>query len=122
MPRTRKPQVTVTNNRPRVDLPWPRQRILAAALLFMWLVLIVWGYGSLQHDGVMVSGEELAPTRGAFLAVNAATLTGFQQSIGINEFNPENSRGAVTAITLVLFGSFFAQTVGGLAVVRTACG
>ena len=37
----------------------------------------------------------------------------------MNEFNPENSRGATTVLTLIVSGSFFTLVVGGLAVVRT---
>jgi trk system potassium uptake protein TrkH len=50
--------------------------------------------------------------------VNAGTLTGFQQSIGINEFNPDNHQGLIIVLTLMLFGSLFALIAGGIAVVR----
>lgn len=118
MVRTNKPLPGAQDAEHRANLSWPRQRILAVALLAAWLALIVLGYISLRREGVMVSGEELAPTRCAFLVMNAASLSGFQQSIGINEFNPENRSGATTTLTLILFGSFFTQVVGGIALVR----
>jgi trk system potassium uptake protein TrkH len=107
-----------TNSSIHANLSWPRQRMLAGQLLFVWLALIVVGSASLRRHGVMVDGEELAPTRCVFLMMNAATLTGFQQAIGINEFNPESSQGQVAVLAVMLFGSFFALVVGGLAAVR----
>jgi Trk-type K+ transport system membrane component len=118
MPREIKPPASPNDGTPQANLSWPQQRVLTASLLIVWLALIAYGYFSLRHKGVMVDGEELAPTRCVFLVMNGATLTGFQQAIGISEFNPENSHGATTVLTLILFGSFFTMVVGGLAVVR----
>jgi len=118
MPRTIKPPVSPKNEAPQANLPWPHQRFLAASLVVVWLALIVYGGSSLRQEGVMVNGQELAPTRCTFLVMNAATLTGFQQAIGISEFNPESHRGPTTVLTLILFGTFFTLVIGGLAVVR----
>jgi trk system potassium uptake protein TrkH len=118
MPRNRTPQAATTISMPRANLSWPQQRALAGSLLAAWIALMAWSYVSLRHHGVMVDGQELAPTRALFLSVNAGTLTGFQQAIGINEFNPENSQGAATVLVVMVVGSLFAMIVGTMAVVR----
>jgi Trk-type K+ transport system membrane component len=119
MPRPTKPMAGPKDGSSQANLPWPRQRIIAVSLLLVWLALIFVGSASLRRHGVMVDGEELAPARCVFLMMNAATLTGFQQSIGMNEFNPDGSQGQIAVLAVMLFGSFFTLVVGGLAVVRS---
>ncbi len=99
---------------------WKRQRTAAAILTLLWLASIVVGYFGFRCDGVMTPGQELSRDRSLFLSANAATLTGFQQTIGVNEFNPESSRGPILALGLIIGGTFLNLMVGGFAVVRIA--
>ena len=87
-------------------------------LLGGFLALILLSSLWLRFTGVMVSGEELTYDRALFLSVSTATLTGFQQSIGFNDFNPESVQGPMIMLVLTLTGSLFAMIVGGLASVR----
>jgi Trk-type K+ transport system membrane component len=99
-------------------LTWPGQRALAATLIVCWIALIAYGAVALRRPGVMVDGEQLAPSRAVFLSMNAATLTGFQQAVGINEFDPDSSRGPAIILTLIFAGAMCSMIVGGIAVVR----
>ncbi len=91
---------------------------LIGGLLLAYLVLISFGYGQLRHPETMMEGEELNYDRSTFLAVNAATLTGFQQAVGIDEFRPDSYRGRATVLVLMVGGVLFTTIVGGLAIVR----
>ena len=55
--------------------------------------------------------------RAMFVALNAATLTGFQQSPGLSGLN---SHGLYIVLALIVSGSLFNMMVGGLAVRRIA--
>ncbi|MDB5302688.1 MAG: ATPase [Phycisphaerales bacterium] len=91
---------------------------ISLGLLGVYLLLIFLGMMALHRPGVMVSGEELTWDRALFLSVDCATLGGFQVSIGINDFNPDNGQGAAVVLLLTLGGSLFVLVVGGLAGVR----
>src|SRR5690348_7745824 len=87
-------------------------------LILGYVILVLVGYAFLRRPGVMASGQEINPERAFFLASNAATLTGFQQSVGINEFDPDTIAGPLIIISLTVLGSLLALVVGGLAAVR----
>jgi trk system potassium uptake protein TrkH len=53
--------------------------------------------------------------RPLFIAMNAATLSGFSASPGISALN---NTGQWIALVLIIFGSLFTMVVGGLAVIR----
>ncbi|MDB5331008.1 MAG: ktrB ntpJ [Phycisphaerales bacterium] len=91
---------------------------ISLGLLAVYLLLILLGTFALHRSGVMVNGEELTYDRATFLAVNSATLGGFQQSVGVNDFNPDNGSGPAIVLLLTLGGSLFVLVVGGLAGVR----
>jgi Trk-type K+ transport system membrane component len=113
------PRTTESPAPPRQPtLSWPQQRALAATLIVGWIALIGYGAIALRQPGVMVDGEQLAPSRAVFLSMNAATLTGFQQAVGINEFDPDSSRGPAIILTLIFTGAMCSMIVGGLAMVR----
>src|SRR5687767_14750833 len=65
--------------------------------------------------GVAVRGQEMSLRRTVFAAVNATTLTGFQQDVGSSLAGADWLR-----LVLTLGGTLFALTVGGMAVVRIA--
>jgi trk system potassium uptake protein TrkH len=102
----------------------PAQR--ASSELARWLpwfalgyVVLAWlGFAWLRHPGVMSHGQEINSDRAIFLATNAATLTGFQQAVGVTEFNVESIQGPLIILTLTLAGTLLALIVGGLAAVR----
>jgi trk system potassium uptake protein TrkH len=93
----------------------------AGAALVRWLFpayifVILLGFFALRVPGVMPGGNELNPDRAVFTSVNAATLTGFQYTIGdpADFFMP----GKVIVLCLTIFGTLFTLIVGGLAVKR----
>ncbi len=104
--------IGLTTNRHRAD------RKIALGLLVAYALLIWIGYGELRDPATMMSGQELSYDRSAFLAVNAATLTGFSQAVGMSEFRPDSSRGPGTVLVLILGGTLFTTIVGSIAVVR----
>src|SRR5687767_7839026 len=65
--------------------------------------------------GVAVRGQEMSLRRTVFAAVNATTLTGFQQDVGSSLVAAD-----VLRLVLTLGGTLFALTAGGIAVVRVA--
>ena len=65
--------------------------------------------------GVGVTGQEMSLRRTVFAAVNATTLTGFQQDVGSSLAGAD-----VLRLVLTLGGTLFALTAGGMAVVRIA--
>ncbi len=86
--------------------------------LAMWLVtgLIVSclaGYGFLRSGPVMVGGASLPVPRALFAAINAATLTGFQQSIAIDQLLWP---GQVALLLLMLAGTFVTLVASALAI------
>jgi len=91
---------------------------LVLSFLVAYLVLIVLCSFALRAKDVMVGGGELNYDRALFLSVSTATLTGFQQSIGFNDFNPESAKGPAILLILTIAGSLFAMIAGSLAAVR----
>src|SRR5438105_19035 len=63
----------------------------------------------------MTPGHEMSFDRAVLTAVNAATLTGFQQTVSPNSFKPQ---GQFLVLFLTVAGSMFSLLVGGLAVRR----
>jgi trk system potassium uptake protein TrkH len=80
-----------------------------------YIMLILVGFFVLRLRGITPSGNELAPDRAVFTAVNAATLTGFQLSIHPTGFE---TLGKVVLFLLMICGSMFSLVVGGLAAKR----
>ena len=91
---------------------------LFAALLAAWAVLLLVAGGVCLTGGVLPSGQAMSLDRAAFTAVNAATLTGFRQSIAdVGQYRPA---GQIAAFTAMLGGIALSWTVGGVAVGRLA--
>lgn len=89
--------------------------LLVASLLLTYLGAIVAGYFVFASPATMVGGNELSTDRAVFAATNAATLTGFQQSVTTNQYQP---MGQWAAFGLTLLGSFLSLSAGGLAAAR----
>lgn len=88
-----------------------RLRLLVAA----YLIFIAMAFLALRIPGVGVAGQELGFRRTVFTAVNAVTLTGFQQDVGSSSTDADLLR-----LVLTLGGTLFSLTAGGMAVVRIA--
>jgi trk system potassium uptake protein TrkH len=86
-------------------------------MLFAYLLLIFFCSFWLHVGKVKAGGQSLTYDRALFLSVSTATLSGFQQTIGPNDFT-ESIQGPVILIILTLAGSLMAMIVGGLAAVR----
>lgn len=88
-----------------------------SVLIPLYVLLIVGGYLVFHSGAATVSGNEMSRHRALFAAVNAATLTGFAQSTGVNEYT---RLGQVLVLGLTLAGVLFSFIASGLAVVRIA--
>jgi trk system potassium uptake protein TrkH len=80
---------------------------------FLGIVLIgffcIWRYGSAAGNP--------NPVRALFIAMNSATLSGFDASPGVASLN---EFGQWTSLLLIIAGTLFSMIVGGLAVIRIA--
>src|SRR5687768_6963536 len=86
-------------------------RGLAAA----YLMLIVLGVIVFLLPGATIKGNEFSFERSVFTVVNAITLTGFQQSVPLDDYGPT---GVACVLTLTIVGTLFALIVGGIGVSR----
>jgi len=83
-------------------------RLFPAFLLMILLgVVVIWKLGSAAGNP--------NPVRAMFIAMNAATLSGFNTDPGVGGLN---DLGQWTALLLIVGGSLFTMIVGGLAVIR----
>ena len=96
----------------------PPPEVLAAGVIVpAFVLMIVVGYALFAHGVGTVAGNELSRPASLLVAVNAATLTGFQQARNPGEYT---AAGQVITLALMVGGSLFALVGGGLAVVRIA--
>jgi trk system potassium uptake protein TrkH len=92
--------------------PWLRlPLILAAAYVFMILAGIL----ALRLPGARVRGNEFSFEGATFTSINAATLTGFQQAVAIDEYG---GTGQACIIVLTAGGTIFSLLVGGILLAR----
>jgi trk system potassium uptake protein TrkH len=91
---------------------------LLPKLLAAYLVLILAGAGMFKFGPVMAAGHEMSTVRAVFTAINAATLTGFPSTVGLEDFDEEGMAGPVTVLVLMVAGALFSMIAGGVAVVR----
>lgn len=82
-------------------------------LLLAYLTFTALAFLALHIPGVGVAGQELGFRRTVFAAVNATTLTGFQQDVGSSRMGAD-----VLRLVLTLGGTMFSLTAGGMALVR----
>jgi Trk-type K+ transport system membrane component len=91
----------------------------------VWIALVVylismlagWATFMLVPD-IRVGGNEFSHDRAIFLALNCGTLTGFNTTVGVGDFNPDNNVGPITAILLAVVGVLATLIMSGLAAVR----
>ena len=91
--------------------------------IFSWLVpaylgVILLGAAVFKFGPVMARGHEMSTARAVFTAVNAATLTGFPSTVGLEDFDEEGVLGPVAVLVLMVAGALFSMVGGGVAVVR----
>ncbi len=75
---------------------------VARWLMMVYAILIVAGVIVFHLPGAMVTGNEMSWERSVFTVVNAATLTGFQQAVALDEYG---SSGQICVITLTVAGA-----------------
>jgi trk system potassium uptake protein TrkH len=80
-----------------------------------YLMLIVLGVIVFLLPGATIKGNAFSVQRSVFTVVNAITLTGFQQSVPLDDYGPT---GVACVLTLTIVGTLFALIVGGIGVSR----
>src|SRR5205814_1612089 len=80
-----------------------------------YAMLVLIGFIAFRLPGATVRGNEMSVERSVFTVINAATLTGFQQSVPIDDYG---WLGRVSVFALTVGGTMLTLTIGGLALVR----
>src|SRR5687768_18464089 len=98
------------------DVPPLAVSHLSARHLPQWLgagyfLLIALSIPALRLPGVTIRGNEFSWERCVFTAINAATLTGFQQGVPIDHYGP---LGQAMVLMLTIAGTLLTLTIGGL--------
>lgn len=101
-----------------INDPTSRPPNFLSWLVPAYLAMILVGVGVFKFGPVMVRGHEMSTTRAVFTAVNAATLTGFPSTVGLEDFEEEGLLGPVAVLVLMIGGFLFSTIGGGVAVVR----
>ena len=88
----------------------------------LWLAVafaisLVIGFIVMRLPGATVKGNELSIERTLFTVINAATGTGFQQHIGLEQYG---ALGKTCIVLLMMIGTIITLIIGGMAVVRVA--
>ena len=97
---------------------WRSARKLALGILVGYLAAIVAVFVLLRTPWLVARGNETTGDRAVFTAVNAATLTGFQQTMGLREMRQVGMAGPTVMLALTLLGALASLTVGGIAAAR----
>src|SRR5438067_10680301 len=83
---------------------------LPLAMAGAYLLMVMVGVVVLRLPGATVRGNEMSFERAVFTAVNAGTLTGFQQAVALDDYAP---RGQACVMTLMCGGVLFTLLIGG---------
>jgi trk system potassium uptake protein TrkH len=103
---------------PTPALPIRPAGVLSPSVLIpVYALMIVVGYVVIHSGAATVKGNVQSPQKSLFAAVNAVTLTGFQQSTNVNDYTPI---GQWTAFALTIGGILFSFLAAAPAVVRIA--
>jgi trk system potassium uptake protein TrkH len=105
---------------PALEPSAPPESLPASVILVMsaWAVLILLVCALIRVPGIVPHGNETTWDRAVFTAVSAATLTGFQQTMGVGEMAAVGPGGPVLLLLLTLAGTFMILFVGGTAASR----
>lgn len=101
----------------RPGLPREDRAAVLSWLVPAYLALILVGAGVFKFGPVMARGHEMSSARAVFTAVNAATLSGFPSTVGLEDFEQEGVLGPATVLALVAGGALFSMIGGGTAAV-----
>ncbi len=82
-----------------------------------YLLLVLLGFIVFRHPSTMVRGNEMSVDRAMFTSINAVTLTGFQQTLALDEYRLP---GKIAALVLTIGGTLTTLIAGGMAVARIA--
>jgi trk system potassium uptake protein len=91
-------------------------RLFAIGLLLYGLVL-AGGVIALRWPGALPAGQELSFERAVFAVANAASLTGFLQTVSMEQYRPA---GHAVVGAMACAGALLSLVVGGSAVARLA--
>jgi trk system potassium uptake protein TrkH len=93
----------------------PPSAFASAAVLAAYLVLVVVAMVMMRSPRAMPAGSELSVPRTVFTVANAASLTGFQQTIAVESYKP---LGQWLMLALIVAGSLVSMIVGTAGVAR----
>lgn len=97
---------------------WSKSRTIAGAALAVWFLLTILAPFALRSGWVVAHGNETTYDRAFFTSISTATLTGFQQTMGLREMRVTGLGGPILLLVLTFAGSLMTLVVGGLAAVR----
>jgi trk system potassium uptake protein TrkH len=80
-----------------------------------WVAMTLLACAVIRLPGIVPHGNETTWDRAIFTAVSAATLSGFQQTMGVGEMAAAGWGGPLVLLVLTLTGTFVSLFVGGLA-------
>src|SRR5687768_12618985 len=89
--------------------------LAALWLITLYGLLIIGGFAFFRSGRATIAGNPMSIPRSMFTAVNAATLTGFQQSVALESLKPA---GQICAAALMFGGTFLILSVSTIAVAR----
>ena len=89
--------------------------VWSLVLLLLYGALVAASISLLRRPDAMPAGSELSLPRTVFTVANAASLTGFQQTIAVESYKPLGQR---VIFALIVAGSLLSMIVGAAAVVR----
>ena len=115
------PPVAIALDGPKPTLAspqWKSARRLAINTLIVQFILMVFAFFVFHSSAVVAHGNETTFDRAVFTTVNASTLTGFRQTMGVREMRAAGVGGPVLLLILTLAGSMMSLTIGGLAACR----
>ena len=98
-----------------LDAPPILTESVVRGLGIAYLMLIVLGVIVFLLPGATIKGNAFSFERCVFTVVNAITLTGFQQSVPLEDYGPT---GLACVLTLMIIGTLFSLIVGGVGVAR----
>jgi len=112
-PNSNPPSPVIAPPPPTVPINGGFGRDLANWLFPGFLGMVLLGFFCIWKHGSAAGNPN--PVRALFIAMNSATLSGFDVSPGVGGLN---NFGQWTALLLIVCGSLFTMIVGGLAVIR----
>ena len=104
------PATDDTRARPTGPSVWP-----SVVIVFAFAAMLIVGIRLMRTRDAMPAGNELSVPRTVFSVANAASLTGFQQTIQVETYKPLGQR---VIFALIVAGSLVSMIVGSAAVVR----